>query len=225
MSIQTTFQRQERKYVLDRQRYESMKQFLQSYMQEDVCGFSTICNIYYDPQQDNLDAQSFQKAPYKENFRIRSYGVPKEDSMVYLEIKKKWNNIAHKQRMGLSYIDAMKYLQYDITPQHKSQIEAEIAYYLQFYQPVPKVFLAYERESLQGILEEDVRITFDHNIRTRYHDLNLASGDYGNLLFEEEERILMEIKVVGAYPLWLSNELSLQQIFPISFQNTGQSTS
>lgn len=224
MSIQTTFQRQERKYVLDRQRYESMKQFLQSYMQEDVHGKSTICNIYYDTLHYILDTESLQKPPYKEKFRIRSYGVPEEDSMVYLEIKKKWNNIAHKQRMGLPYIDAMKYLQYDITPQHRGQIEAEIAYFIQSYQLVPKVFLAYEREPLQAILEEDIRITFDHNIRIRYHDLNLASGDYGNLLFEEE-RILMEIKIVDAYPLWLSDELSIQQIFPISFQNTGQSTS
>ena len=57
-------------------------------------------------------------------------------------------------------------------------------------------------------------------MRWRDYDLDLRSGDYGSPLIDED-KILMEIKVFGACPLWLSRLLSEIGAFPTSFSKYG----
>ena len=67
----------------------------------------------------------------------------------------------------------------------------------------------------------ELRITFDENIRYRQYDLKLDKGDYGEQLLEPGQT-LMEIKIPGVMPLWLSKELSRLGIFPTSFSKYGK---
>lgn len=45
---QDTFARVEKKYVISREQYEWIRQFLAEYTVEDEYGQSTIRNVYYD---------------------------------------------------------------------------------------------------------------------------------------------------------------------------------
>ena len=65
-----------------------------------------------------------------------------------------------------------------------------------------------------------LRITFDRNIRWRRDRLTLDAGDDGKRLLPEDQ-ILMEVKTLGACPLWLCRALSAQHIYPASFSKYG----
>ena len=58
-------------------------------MKIDEYSQHTILSLYYDTDDFRFIRHSMDKPKYKEKFRIRSYGVPSQDSLVFLEIKKK----------------------------------------------------------------------------------------------------------------------------------------
>ena len=214
------FERFEKKYMLTRQTYNLFLEAIEPYMCMDDYGQHTIGNIYYDTDTYELIRQSIEKPAYKEKLRLRSYGVPTEESSVYLEIKKKYSGIVYKRRIALTLAEAEAYLNKGIKPQKDSQILREIDYFISFYKPKPKLYLAYDRVAYFGREDSNVRITFDHNIRSREYDLGLGKGDQGDLLLEDYQ-YLMEIKVAGAMPLWLSEILAKLAIYPSSFSKYG----
>lgn len=214
------FQRLEKKYLIHETQKELFLKSAMPYLTMDTFGSSTICNIYYDTDSYELITNSIQKPPYKEKLRLRSYGVCDKNAIVFLEIKKKYKGIVHKRRIPLTISEAQKYLNQGIKPSKQSQILEEIDYFLAFYRPKPKVFLAYDRLPLTGIQQPDLRITFDTNLRRRYDRLSLLEGDQGSLLLPKEMTI-MEIKVKEAYPLWLTNLLNENGIYPNSFSKYG----
>ena len=76
------------------------------------------------------------------------------------------------------------------------------------------------REWGDGTEDPALRITFDRNIRWRHDRLTLDAGDDGKRLLPEDQ-ILMEVKALGACPLWLCRALSAQHIYPASFSKYG----
>jgi SPX domain protein involved in polyphosphate accumulation len=214
------FQRVEKKYYLNNRQYEQLAQALTPFMKMDDYGLHTICNIYYDTENFDLIRTSIEKPVYKEKFRLRSYGTPKENDKIYLEIKKKWKGVVYKRRVSMTLEEANRYLNHGIKPDFDSQILREIDYFISFYNPQPKVYLAYDRIALYCIHDPEIRITFDKNIRSRNTILDLSKGDFGKDLLDEGSR-LMEIKVADAYPLWLADILSELEIYPTSFSKYG----
>lgn len=214
------FERIEKKYLLNREKYNLLLEAIEPYMSVDSYGKHTIGNVYYDTDTYELISRSIEKPKYKEKFRVRSYGIPKEEDKVFLEIKKKYKGIVYKRRVSMTLKEAEDYLEKGIKPQKEGQILKEIDYFMSFYKLTPKVYLAYDRVAYFGKQNKDVRITFDHNIRSRQCNMSLAEGDYGTPLLDDYH-YLMEIKVPGAMPLWLSKILSDLEIYPTSFSKYG----
>ncbi|MBE6688031.1 MAG: polyphosphate polymerase domain-containing protein [Ruminococcaceae bacterium] len=215
------FQRYEKKYLLTEDKYHNLCKDLSGYMQTDKYGLTTICNIYYDTSDFRLIRTSLEKPRYKEKFRVRSYGVPQSDSDVFLEIKKKYKNVVYKRRAVMTHEQSLKYLSNNIKP-YDSQIMREIDYFFRLYELSPSVFLAYDRIAMFGIQDPELRMTFDTNIRSRFHDLNLAYGDSGELLIDNEAKYLLEIKTLNSIPLWLTRILSKNEVYPTSFSKYGR---
>lgn len=215
-----TFQRLEKKYLIHETQKERFLKHAMPYLTMDAFGPSTICNIYYDTDHYDLITNSIQKPPYKEKLRLRCYGICDKHSTVYLEIKKKCKGVVNKRRAALTILEAQNYLERGIHTSKQSQILSEIDYFISYYHPQPKVFLAYDREPFIGNHDSDIRITFDSNLRRRYDQLSLLDGDVGHALLAEG-MIIMEIKVKDAYPLWLTQILSQYEIYPCSFSKYG----
>jgi hypothetical protein len=112
------------------------------------------------------------------------------------------------------------YQEHGTSPQGSKQILSEIEYFMKMYKPHPSVFIAYERSAFVGNEDSNLRITFDENIRFRDTDLSLSKGDHGKRILGAEQ-YLMEIKVSGAFPLWLSKILSELKIYSSSFSKYG----
>lgn len=216
----SSFERVEKKYLMTKQQFEAFQKHTESIITLDEYGLHTICNIYYDTEKDDLIRYSISKPKYKEKLRLRSYGIPTGDSMVFVELKKKWNGVVFKRRTSMSLDEAHNYLDCGVRPSKESQIIREINYFLEYYNPAPKLFLAYDRLAFFSNEDSQVRITVDQNIRSRTSDLDLKLGDQGEFLLEDE-LYLMEVKVPGVFPLWLANLLSELKIYPVSFSKYG----
>lgn len=220
MKVQTFFERNELKYLLSIEQANELKSAMNDKMVLDEYGQTTICNLYYDTPSYLLIRQSLEKPTYKEKVRLRSYGVASGNKMVFVEIKKKYKGLVSKRRIAMPEAQAMACMTGDqVFPW--TQIGKELAYCLTRYQPLsPKIFLSYEREAFYGRETRDFRITFDQNILWRDCDLSLSWGIYGTKLLSGHE-VLLEVKHVGALPLWLVHFLSEHHIYKTSFSKYG----
>ena len=219
-NIQRCFQRYEKKYLLNPEQYQKIRAGLAPYMEADEHGRYTICNLYYDTPDFQLIRASLDKPVYKEKLRMRSYGVPADGDSVFVELKKKYKNVVYKRRTVLEAGEALDYLAGRCSPRAKDQICREIDWFLGRYHPVPQVFIAYDREALAGLEDRVLRVTFDIDLRWRDTALDLRSGDGGERITSRDQ-ILMEIKIPGSAPVWLSRLLSENSVFPTSFSKYG----
>lgn len=215
------FRRVEKKYLLNEEQYRALLQKIETFLVPDHYAKYTICNIYYDTDRYDLIRRSTEKPLYKEKLRLRSYGVPEPTDKAFIEIKKKYSGVVYKRRVKCTLEEAERYLNTGEKPENGGQILKEIDYFMNFYRPVPKLYLAYDREAYSGAKDPSLRITFDRNIRSRESDLTLSAGDAGKLLLEKGT-CLMEIKASFAYPLWLAKALSELALYPISFSKYGK---
>lgn len=222
MNDSNIFQRYELKYLLTPRQKAGICSVIQHFMQKDKYPDTTILNLYFDTPDFLLIRRSLEKPVYKEKLRLRSYGTAAPDSTVFVELKKKCKSVVYKRRVPVTLSQAEKYLYSGWQPEKPSQILQEINYFQGFYEALsPTVFLSYQRESLIGIQDENLRITFDRDILWRRKALALNRGIYGSPLLPPD-MTLMEIKVRDAMPLWLASALSEYEIYKTSFSKYGR---
>lgn len=221
-AVQEIFKRVEKKYIVTDEQQEELVRLMADKAAADHYGLTTICNIYYDTPDHQLIRTSLEKPVYKEKLRIRSYGVPDKDSKVFVELKKKYKGVVYKRRVDMSLIDSYEFVNFGVRPDKNPQIEKEIEYFLQFYRDIgPAMYLSYDRIAFAGIEDPNLRITFDGNITYREEETRLEKGVWGDKLLDPHTRI-MEIKIPGAMPLWLSCLLDQLKIYPGSFSKYGE---
>ncbi len=130
--------------------------------------------------------------------------------------------------------------QQDALSDHNRQIAHEIeAFANQGYAPLqPAMLISCNREAYaqneveaanDNVLRE-LRITFDCDIKYKecsgFVDLDskiCESSGWNDLLLHGE--VIMEIKALGAYPMWLTQALQQSEIYPTSFSKYGESFS
>ena len=222
------FNRFEHKYKLDEETFNKVIEVIDKHMVPDkYCpnhSLYTIANVYYDTTDDYLIRNSLSKPSYKEKLRMRAYGVPNEGDKVFLEIKKKYRGLVNKRRTSLELNEACHFCETgaapDIQPYMNEQVVHELEYFIEHYNVEPKVYIAYDRLAYFEKGNDDLRISFDTNIRARRENVRLDYGDEGELLLPEGTR-LMEIKTSRAFPLWLVQLLSKYKLRRSSFSKYG----
>lgn len=221
MSYQDVFKRYEMKFLLNKEQKEAFLKGIEPYMQLDEYGRTTISNIYYDTPDDILIRRSLEKPVYKEKLRVRSYCTATPNSQVFVELKKKYQSVVYKRRISATEQDAMDYLNKKIPLEKANQITREIDYFCKFYEGLcPAMFISYEREAFFGKQDPQLRLTIDENILYRRDNLSLCKAAYGTPILERNQSLL-EIKIAGAMPLWLSKILSDNKIYQTSFSKYG----
>lgn len=166
--MKNIFERKESKYLLSFEQFNIFTEKLHEYLSKDKYFNYKICNIYYDTNDYDLFRISSDKPIYKEKLRLRSYGTPDLSSIVFLEIKKKYDGIVYKRRINIPLKDVNSFIS---SPDDGNSInEKEIKYLLKRYELYPKVYLSYNRQAYFWHSNPDLRITFDSNIKYRMND-------------------------------------------------------
>ena len=220
MSNGQIFCRVEKKFVISADKRYRLERLMRDRIVPDKYPRGTVCNLYFDTPDFLMIRNSIDAEIYKEKLRLRSYGIPSDDGRVFLELKKKYDGVVYKRRETMSYVEAKEYISARKAPMD-TQIMREIDYVMNTYDGLaPAAFLSYEREAFVGALDPSLRITFDSDIIYRFDDVSLEGGIYGRRLLLPDTYI-MEIKVLGAIPLWLVRELSACEIYKSSFSKYG----
>ncbi len=213
-----SFLRSEKKYLLDKSQYKQLKDELSQYIKEDKYPSSKVYSVYYDSDDYRLITKSIEKPMFKEKLRVRSYGEPSDNDAVYVELKKKFDGVVYKKRTTASYGKVIK----NISDCDFKDVSTgnEIRHLINYYgQLKPKVFIGCNRYYFVGKDDSSLRITFDEDISYRVDDVYLSESTYDKKL---SDKCLMEIKVFGAIPLWLSRILDKLHIYSSSFSKVGK---
>ena len=213
------FQRVEDKYRLSRREALEILEEMKGHIKKDKYFQYTVHNIYYDSKDAQMIISSLNRDNFKEKLRLRCYEQPQADTMCFLETKKKYSDIVYKKRISLTHAEAIAYMEHDIPHHVHNSTAEEIEYLKNYYQCEAKTLILYDRTCFSSIHEADVRVTFDANIRYRLDDISLwERGDEEQLIGED---VLMEIKAMNRYPLWLTEILSRHQLYKQSFSKYG----
>ncbi len=216
------FERIETKFLLDEMQYRSLRKRLENIAEVDSYGETSILNIYFDTPDYALIEKSLEKPVYKEKLRLRTYGIPEDDTSAFIEIKKKFKGVVYKRRISMSYSDALDYLVRGKEPVVKGQITNEIDYFLRYYRGIrPAMAISYDRIAMAGIYDPELRITFDTNIRWRTDHLSLKNGNRGKDILLPGQH-LMELKIAGAMSMEMAEILDELKIRQCSFSKYGR---
>jgi len=235
MGYQSVFKRYEIKYMVTAEQKERILKAMMSHMEMDKFGRSTVRNIYFDTDDFVLARHSIARPDFKEKLRVRCYSKADADSTVFVELKRKYDGVVYKRRIGMREADAMRWMAGSEDPSAMSRLTAgspqvtnEIEYFKGMYNGLkPVLYLSYDREAYRMKRGADAidggaefRVTFDSNIRCRENYLTLRSEAYGTDMLDQS-MFLMELKCPGAIPLWMTEVLSAEHIYKTSFSKYG----
>lgn len=219
------FNRQELKFVVSREQYQTILPTILQHMQFDRHNQHgrtyRLYNLYVDTSDYALIRHSVNKPViYKEKIRIRSYEPLRNDSLVFLEVKKRYRKITNKRRTKILLDDALRFIKTGNVPELHSymneQVVREMSIMLRQHNYRPTAYITYDRMAFHALDDtSDLRMTFDSN---------LVSQPYGatetNRLLATD-KLIMEIKSTANMPLWLVCLLDENDIRKQSFSKYG----
>jgi len=231
------FQRKEIKYLIDSEQREYMEDTISERLSCDgLYAHAHIESLYYDTPDWTLALRSLDKPIYKEKFRIRRYAGSEQ---MFYEIKKKYKGIVYKRRIPLEagdFDNAVCALPNILTEQsdrryclsaQESQIKDEIAYMFSHYDGLsPALLIEYDRLAYEPRINETGNLLFpaDMGLRITFDTSPMWSSEHYGMQSQkmiDDDMSIMEIKVSGSFPLWLSHILSEGRIYPHSFTKYG----
>lgn len=246
--VQSVFERKETEYRLSADQYRAILDALEGRLAPDAYGSTVVKSAYFDTEQRDMVARSLEKPFYKEKLRVRGYGIVGKDDTVFVEIKKKYDGVVYKRRIGMSYAAARAYL--DGMPYEKAcrafpakgESQTTCASHEEEVQVTREVDALASRwgalsasvvtscvRTAYGPIGEDgygcsgedgLRITFDSSLA--YCDLRAKRRASSFLPLIGPEEVIMEIKVRGSYPKWLADVLAQCNAYPCSFSKYGE---
>jgi hypothetical protein len=157
--------------------------------------------------------------------RIRSYYDSKDpEDKIFMEIKKKCDGQGNKRRIKLKIKEVEPFVNEGILPETSDYLSGQVAKELQYYLKINKVhpalYVQYDRLALFGKEDKNFRMTFDRNVHTRRNNFVFGESDEDELLLPDGMYI-MEIKILGAMPLWLTHILSENGLYSRGFSKYG----
>lgn len=185
-----------------------------------------IYSIYYDTINHDIIRDNSQGKTYKEKMRLRSYYDRKDpEDKIFMEIKKKSEGVGNKRRIKLKIKEIDPFVNEGIMPDLgddylKNQVAKELAYFFKMNKVAPALYVQYDRLALFGKEDKNFRMTFDRNVHIRRHDFVFGERDDDEFLIDDDTYI-MEIKILGAMPMWLATMLSENDMFSHGFSKYG----
>lgn len=219
------FNRQELKFVISRSQFEAIMPTILQYEKPDQYNKNgqtyRLYNLYIDTADFALIRHSMAKPTvYKEKLRVRSYEPLDADSIVFLEVKKRYKKITNKRRTKITLREALDFIETGrvpkLQPYMNQQVVGEMSVILNQYNYQPATYISYDRLAFVPQDEvSDLRITFDTNLVSRRYN----TTEDNRLL--DKDKLIMEVKSIHNMPIWLAKLLDEQNIYKQSFSKYG----
>jgi SPX domain protein involved in polyphosphate accumulation len=227
--MQDIFRRREKKYLITTEQGKALQRLIRRHAEIDRQGEYLVHDLYYDTDDWDIVRTLIEKPLFKEKLRLRFYGGCESGSYGFLEMKRKCDSTVYKRRIAIPSDELKNRGVREIVSELDSQIAREIKYYLRTNPVSERIHITYKRIAYTGIKDEGLRVTFDKGIAFHLCSLNNNNlweynpDDYYGGQILDDNQVLMEIKTMGAIPLWLVGALSENRLYPVSFSKFGVS--
>ncbi|MEA3209088.1 MAG: hypothetical protein QOE70_2145 [Chthoniobacter sp.] len=212
----------ELKFVITREQRDRLLPHLLPHLRADQNAgegaFYPIVTLYYDNADRDCYWEKVRGARSRRKLRVRTYGS-RDGSLpatTFVEIKQKCEGRVVKRRIRLSLADALRVAAGEVIESPQSPWEQrtldETRQLVQERGFRPCCCLRYERQAFaDNDPGSDLRVTFDSGIAYRFDQLTARPDDrdFQRTLLADGFSV-MEVKVTGAVPYWLTRMLGEQ---------------
>ncbi|MEO7931584.1 MAG: polyphosphate polymerase domain-containing protein [Chthoniobacterales bacterium] len=207
--------RYELKFLIKQEEKSRLLDEMSACLRPDMTGgssFYPIVSLYYDTPQRDFYWEKHEGLRSRRKVRVRVYGS--EDSGIppttFIEVKHKHEGRGVKRRAQLPLESAMAIGRGEMPDCNLSygeqKVAREVVSMVQNRQIAPVCVLRYERQAFAGLEDETgLRVTFDTGITYRMNELEPVPDDrrFTQRILDDDHAI-MEVKVWGVVPYWLS---------------------
>ena len=173
--------RHELKYEISEGEYKILSSRLKRAMKPDRFaarngGEYLIRSLYFDDPYETCLSEKGDGIQVRDKYRIRIYNY--SDKVIKLERKHKDGQYIQKSSLGISRqeCEALLHGHYGFLLNREEPFARQMYGIMRTQQLAPKVIVDYTREPYVYPVE-DVRITFDKNIRTAYRSIDIFNPD------------------------------------------------
>ena len=208
-------QRYELKYLIDERTALKVRDFVQCYLMIDEYGAMQpnlsypVHSLYLD--SDGLDTYWDTINGNKNRFKLRlRYYDDRPDSPIFLEIKRRMNNIILKQRGAVRRAAASLILGghllraeelFSSDPEHLLAVQEFVRLMLQ-YEARPKLHIAYLREAWENADDNSVLVTMDRQVLSapNHSPTTVVRSRNPHSVFGKQ--VILELKYTNRFPNW-----------------------
>jgi hypothetical protein len=225
--LRPRFDRFECKYLITEAQAHAVRRYLAPYVEPDPHAAGRpdhrypIASLYLDTPDLRLHRETVEGLRNRYKLRVRSYSDD-ANTPVFLEIKRRNNQVTQKQRCAARRSDVLGLLTTGERngkhmPPADRKVFDEFAQRLQHIGARPIVVVRYEREALCGIFDPHARVTFDRQIRARSVDGPRLRVQDSFWELVEGRRVVLELKFNGQCPFWMQNAIHRLGLVRTSF--------
>jgi len=209
--------RQEKKYLITLDQYYHISRKFNKLLMEDKHSSGdgyTIRSLYFDQLDDNDYSEKIDGLEVRKKIRLRNYGADSQSAK--LEMKQKQGILQKKRSLTLDKEQSLRLIngEYSVLLDIDSGFAAECfgLMNMQFYRA--KAIVSYTRKVFIAH-ENDIRITFDQNIRGTESCYNIFSDNLVENMIFDPSMVVMEVKFNGfllSYIKDLINEVNVSEL-------------
>jgi len=198
----------------------TLRQILRSTMVPDANagpdGRYLVRSLYFDDVYDTAYLDKLAGVQLRKKYRIRTYGNNKEGAVIKAECKFKQDSYIAKTSAAISADGFYRILQgsYDFLFRENHELLRD--FYTQLTGGLrPKVIVDYDREAYI-VPEGNVRVTFDHSVRSGFNTYDIFSKDLWTMPVFEPNQLVLEVKYDEFIPNKVRNLLKLNALEEIA---------
>jgi hypothetical protein len=167
----------------------------------------TVRSVYLDTHDYKCFDEKIDGLHSRKKFRIRGYNAREDNSAIFFEIKRKFDNFISKDRAKTSYAGMQNVLagqcvETNFAPSEKSDYD-HFFYHYHRKRLEPKVLIVYDREAFECKFGSQLRVTFDKNLRTKAVSSGLQMFEEHGLKVLHKTEFILEVKFFQVLPQWI----------------------
>lgn len=204
--------RHELKYYISQSQYQVLSRMMRVLLDRDAHsdenGEYHIRSLYFDTIFDDALHDKIAGTQNRDKYRIRIYNC--QDSFIRMECKSKYDNYIHKRQAVINRALTEQLMTGDPSglENTSSGLLREVYREMRLHLLRPVVIVDYIREAYLHPVEE-VRITFDKQLRTGLFSHDLFNPALPTVPPLAEDLVILEVKFNRVLPQYLREVLSL----------------
>jgi len=191
--------RQEKKYLINMEQYYYLSRRFSNLLMEDAHSSGDgylIRSLYFDTIDDGDFEEKIDGVDLRKKIRLRNYGENPQTAK--LEMKQKQGMLQKKRSLTLNKEESLRLISgdYSVLLGFESDFAGECFGLMNMRCYLPKAVVMYRRKVFIAH-ENEIRITFDHNITGSESNFDIFSNDFVSNTIFDPFLVVMEVKFNG----------------------------